>query len=245
MEEEMRYAILADIHGNLAAFKAVLQDIEERGGVEEIWCLGDIVGYGPDPSECISLLRRYPHLCVAGNHDWAAIGRVSISDFNPDAAEACRWTARQLSSEEVKYLDNLPLILNRDDFTLVHGSPREPIWEYVLSTSSAQENLHYFQTMFCLIGHSHVPLVFEDVGRRCRLSELPAELRLGENRMIINPGGVGQPRDGDPRAAYAIYDEGDRTIYHYRIPYDIAATQEKMVGEGLPVFLATRLSYGW
>ena len=241
----MRYAILADIHGNLAAFKAVLQDIEERGGAEELWCLGDIVGYGPDPSECIALLRQYNHLCVAGNHDWAAIGKVAISDFNPDAAEACRWTARQLSPEDVRYLDNLPLTLSRDDFTIAHGSPREPIWEYVLSTQSATANLQFFETRFCLIGHSHVPLVFENVGGRCVLMELPAELRLGENRMIINPGGVGQPRDGDPRAAYAIYDDGAATIYHYRIPYDIEATQERMVKHGLPSFLATRLSYGW
>jgi diadenosine tetraphosphatase ApaH/serine/threonine PP2A family protein phosphatase len=241
----MRYAILADIHGNLAAFKAVLQDIEERGGVEELWCLGDIVGYGPDPSECIALLRQYNHLCVAGNHDWAAIGKVAISDFNPDAAEACRWTARQLSPEDVRYLDNLPLTLSRDDFTIAHGSPREPIWEYVLSTQSATANLQFFETRFCLIGHSHLPVVFENAGGRCVLMELPAELRLGENRMIINPGGVGQPRDGDPRAAYAIYDDGIATIYHYRIPYDIEATQERMVKHGLPSFLATRLSYGW
>jgi diadenosine tetraphosphatase ApaH/serine/threonine PP2A family protein phosphatase len=241
----MRYAILADIHGNLAAFKAVLQDIEERGGAEELWCLGDIVGYGPDPSECIALLRQYNHLCVAGNHDWAAIGKVAISDFNPDAAEACRWTARQLSPEDVRYLDNLPLTLSRDDFTIAHGSPREPIWEYVLSTQSATANLQFFETRFCLIGHSHLPVVFENAGGRCVLMELPAELRLGENRMIINPGGVGQPRDGDPRAAYAIYDDGIATIYHYRIPYDIEATQERMVKHGLPSFLATRLSYGW
>ena len=241
----MRYAILADIHGNLAAFEAVLQDIEERGGAEELWCLGDIVGYGPDPSECIALLRQYNHLCVAGNHDWAAIGKVAISDFNPDAAEACRWTARQLSPEDVRYLDNLPLTLSRDDFTIVHGSPREPIWEYVLSTQSATANLQFFETRFCLIGHSHLPVVFENAGGRCVLMELPAELRLGENRMIINPGGVGQPRDGDPRTAYAIYDDGAATIYHYRIPYDIEATQERMVKHGLPSFLATRLSYGW
>jgi len=241
----MRYAILADIHGNLAAFKAVLQDIEERGGAEELWCLGDIVGYGPDPSECIALLRQYNHLCVAGNHDWAAIGKMDISDFNPDAAEACRWTARQLSPEDVRYLENLPLTLSRDDFTIVHGSPREPIWEYVLSTQSARANLQFFETRFCLIGHSHLPVVFENASGRCVLMELPAELRLGENRMIINPGGVGQPRDGDPRAAYAIYDDGAATIYHYRIPYDIEATQERMVKHGLPIFLATRLSYGW
>lgn len=240
----MRYAILADIHGNLVAFQAVLQDIAERGGADELWCLGDIVGYGPDPSECIALLRQLPRLCVAGNHDWAAIGKVDISDFNPDAAQACRWTSRQLSPEDVRYLENLPLSIIRDDFTIVHGSPREPIWEYVLSTQSAAANFSYFQTRYCLIGHSHAPLVFEHVGEACLLKELPAALKLGENRLIINPGGVGQPRDGDPRAAYAIYDERDKTIYHYRVPYDIEATQERMMRLGLPNFLAMRLSYG-
>jgi diadenosine tetraphosphatase ApaH/serine/threonine PP2A family protein phosphatase len=170
---------------------------------------------------------------------------VDISDFNPDAAQACRWTSRQLNPEDVRYLENLPLSIIRDDFTIVHGSPREPIWEYVLSTQSAKANFSYFQTRYCLIGHSHAPLVFEHVKERCLLSELPAELKLGENRLIINPGGVGQPRDGDPRAAYAIYDERVKAIYHYRVPYDIEATQERMMKLGLPNFLAMRLSYGW
>lgn len=241
----MCYAILADVHGNLAAFQAVLRDIEERGGAEEIWCLGDIIGYGPNPSECIALLRQFPHLCVAGNHDWAAIGKVDISDFNPDAAQACRWTARQLSPEDVRYLEHLPLTLSRHDFTIVHGSPREPIWEYVLTTRSAKTNFQFFETRYCLIGHSHEPLVFEHIGETCLLKELPAKLKLGENRLIINPGSVGQPRDGDPCAAYAIYDERDKTIYHYRVSYDIEATQERMIEEGLPNFLAARLSYGW
>jgi len=241
----MRYALLADIHANLAAFEAVLRDIAEKGGVEEIWCLGDIVGYGPDPSACIALLRNHPHLCVAGNHDWAAIGKVDISDFNPDAADACRWTGEQLSAEDVNYLESLPLTSTRGDFTIAHGSPREPIWEYVLSTQIARDNLPFFQTRYSLIGHSHVPLLFEHVGETCLLKELPTALRLGENRLIINPGGVGQPRDGDPRAAYAIYDESDKVIYHYRIPYDIAGTQERMVRNGLSTFLVMRLSHGW
>jgi diadenosine tetraphosphatase ApaH/serine/threonine PP2A family protein phosphatase len=241
----MRYALLADIHGNLAAFEAVLQDIEERGGVEKLWCLGDIVGYGPDPAACIALLCKYPHLCVAGNHDWAAIGKVDVSDFNPDAAEACRWTGEQLSAVDISYLESLPLVLRSGDFTIAHGSPREPIWEYVLSTQIAYDNLRFFKTRYCLIGHSHVPLVFEHVGETCLLRDQPAALRIGENRLIINPGSVGQPRDGDPRAAYAIYDEIERVIYYYRIPYDIADTQERMMRKGLPTFLVTRLSRGW
>ncbi len=243
----MRYAIIADIHANLAAFTAVLDDIERRGGVEEVWCLGDVVGYGPDPHQCIELLRQYNHVCVAGNHDWAAIGKISTSDFNPEAAAACHWTTQQLSPEDIDYLGSLPLVIERDDFTLVHGSPREPIWEYLLSTSNARENFAYFQSQFCLVGHSHVPLVFEyNEAGTCSFREFPAdtEIALAKNRLIINPGGVGQPRDGDPRASYAIYNSETRTIRHYRIPYDIEATQVRMTECRLPVRLVARLSYG-
>ena len=243
----MRYAIIADIHANLAAFIAVLDDIKRRGGVEEVWCLGDIVGYGPDPHQCLELLRQYNHICVAGNHDWAAIGKIDTSDFNPDAAAACHWTAQQLTPGDINYLDTLPLVIQRSDFTLVHGSPREPIWEYLLSTRSAKENFAYFQSQFCLVGHSHVPLVFEyDQAGACFFSEFPADtmLMLAENRLIINPGGVGQPRDGDPRASYAIYNSEARSITHYRIPYDIGATQSRMVDYRLPRRLVARLSYG-
>ena len=243
----MRYAIVADIHANLAAFTAVLEDIKLRGGVDEVWCLGDVVGYGPDPHQCIELLQQYNHICVAGNHDWGAIGKIDTSDFNPDAAAACHWTAKQLSPEDISYLENLPLVIQRGDFTLVHGSPREPIWEYLLSIGSAKQNFAYFQSQFCLIGHSHVPLVFEynETGD-CSFSESPANsvLTLAENRLIINPGGVGQPRDGDPRASYAIYDDETRCITHYRIPYDIGATQSRMMEYALPKRLVARLSYG-
>ena len=243
----MRYAIIADIHANLAAFTAVLDDIERRGGVEERWCLGDVVGYGPDPHQCIELLRHYNHVCVAGNHDWAAIGKLSLSEFNPDAAAACRWTAQQLSPEDVDYLESLPLVIEKDDFTLVHGSPREPIWEYLLSISTARQNFTYFQSQFCLVGHSHVPLVFRytETGA-CSFSPFLTNigLVLGKSRLIINPGGVGQPRDGDPRASYAIYDSQARVVRLYRIPYDINVTQNKMVKHNLPVRLVARLSHG-
>ncbi|TET86635.1 MAG: metallophosphoesterase [Dehalococcoidia bacterium] len=244
----MRYAILADIHSNLAAFQAVLEDSEKRGGFEEIWCLGDVVGYGPDPRECIQLLRQHRHLCIAGNHDWAAIGEVDTSYFNPEAAAACHWTASQLSPEDIDYLRNLPLTLHQADFTLAHGSPREPIWEYVLSTQTAEANFAYFDTRFCLIGHSHVPLIFDlDQDNLCQLYQLPDELFLKqeESRLIINCGGVGQPRDGDPRASYAILDDEKGVIYHYRVNYNISTTQQKMIKAGLPLRLANRLSYGW
>jgi len=243
----MRYAIIADIHANLAAFRAVLDDIERSGRVEEVWCLGDVVGYGPDPHECIELLRQHNHVCVAGNHDWAASGKLDTSEFNPDAATACHWTAQQLSSEDIEYLENLPSVIQKGDFTLVHGSPREPIWEYLMSTNLAKENFACFQSQFCLVGHSHVPLVFNysETGT-CSLSQFLAnsELILGKSRLIINPGGVGQPRDGDPRASYAIYDSKTRMIRLYRVPYDIGTTQAKMIEHGLPKRLVTRLSHG-
>ncbi|MBM3118850.1 MAG: metallophosphoesterase family protein [Chloroflexi bacterium] len=243
----MRYAILGDIHSNLAAFEAVLRDVESRGGFDKIWCLGDVVGYGPDPHECIELLCQYDHICVAGNHDWAAISKMDTTDFNPVAARACHWTAQQLTPEDIDYLQNLPLNFCQDDFTLVHGSPREPIWEYLLGSEAAQDNFAYFETAYCLVGHSHVPLIFEFFEGVAIYRVFPEEngLPLGENRLIINPGGVGQPRDGDPRASYAIYDTDNQTVYHYRVEYDIAATQKKMTEYGLPLPLIVRLGQGW
>jgi len=156
----MRCAIIADIHANLAALKAVLVDVKQRGGVEEIWCLGDIVGYGPDPHDCIELLRQTKHICVVGNHDLAAVGQIDTTDFNPDAVAASEWTAEHLNSQDVRYIKSLPRVINKDDFTIVHGSPREPIWEYVLSISGARENFAYFKTQFCLLAHTHVPAAF-------------------------------------------------------------------------------------
>lgn len=244
----MRYAIIGDIHANLAAFTAVLDDMERWGGVEKVWCLGDIVGYGPDPCQCLELLRQQNHVCVAGNHDWAAIGKIDTTEFNPDAAAACQWTAQQLSSEDIDYLANLPLVIEEGDFTLVHGSPREPIWEYLLSVGAAKENFAYFKSPFCLVGHSHIPLVFHySEDRICFSSPFFANssLSLERGRLIINPGGVGQPRDGNPRASYAIYDSETKLVSLYRVPYDIRATQNRMLEYKLPSRLIIRLSYGW
>ncbi len=237
---------MGDIHANLAAFQAVLADIQRRGGVEKLWCLGDVVGYGPDPHECIELLSTTDHICIAGNHDWAAIGRIDTADFNPDAAAAADWTAHQLSPEDTEYLTTLPLTIREADFTLVHGSPREPIWEYLMSISLARENFTYFKSLFCLVGHSHVPAIFtlrED--GTVKASQFQSRGRLlGKDRLIINPGSVGQPRDGDPRASYAWYDSEAGTIKLRRVPYNIRATQERMTARGLPVRLVSRLSYG-
>ncbi len=244
---EMRYAIIADIHANLAAFTAVLDDIKRGGEVEELWCLGDVVGYGPDPHQCLELLRQYKHICIAGNHDWAAIGKIDTSNFNPDAAIASHWTAQQLSSGDIKYLESLPLVTEKDDFTLAHGSPREPIWEYLLSVSSAKENFAHFRSQFCLVGHSHVPLIFRyGADGVCTFSQFLPNIKrvLDKSRMIVNPGGVGQPRDGDPRASYAIYDSDTRLVTLRRVTYDINATQARMATYNLPGRLIARLSSG-
>lgn len=243
----MRYAIISDIHANLAAFRAVLADIERRGGVAKVWCLGDTIGYGPDPHECLELLRQTNYISVAGNHEWAATGQIDTSLFNPEAAQSCQWTIGQLSAADVEYIRNMPLVLEEGDFTLAHGSPREPIWEYLLSAKAVEENLAYFQTRFCLVGHSHVPLVFscrED--RQCSVRPFSpdSELTLRQERLIINPGAVGQPRDGDHRASYAIYDSESRQVKLYRVPYDIRLTQRRMTEYGLPPRLIMRLSYG-
>ena len=247
--KKMLYALLADIHSNLAAFEAVLADIKAKGEMTAIWCLGDIVGYGPDPVECIQLLRQQPNACISGNHDRAAIGRLDTSDFNPAAGAAVRWTEQQLGKEEIEYLGSLPLSLQKDNFTLVHGSPREPVWEYLVSSKDARDNLPHFQTSHCFVGHSHVPFVFECTQGDCHLRKMSEDSSLdlsemGECRLIINPGGVGQPRDGDPRASYIIYDSQAETICHYRVEYDIQATQRKMLRYRLPESLSRRLSYG-
>ena len=238
----MRCTIVADIHANLAAFQAVLADAASQEAGARVWCLGDIVGYGPEPHECIDLLRSTNHLAVAGNHDWAATGKVGTEEFNPDAAAAAKWTAAQLDAADRAYLDALPLRIEEGEFTLVHGSPRDPVWEYVLTLHDAAENFARFATPYCLIGHSHAPLVFEAAGA---VRPFPEEaLKLGKTRLIINPGGVGQPRDGDPRASYAIYDSEAHTLSLRRVSYDVPTTQHKMLAAGLPPRLATRLSYG-
>ena len=243
----MLYAVLADIHSNLAAFEAVLGDIEKKGGVEEIWCLGDVVGYGPEPSRCIELLRKYKHVCVAGNHDLAAIGKIELSYFNPYAAAACQWTTGQLSENDVEYLESLPLTLEKGEFLLAHGSPAEPALEYVMSTSIAAKNFEFFSLPYCLVGHTHVPAAFreEEDGSCLPIGLSPGiGVVLGKQRMIINPGGVGQPRDGDPRASYAIYDDEGYVFRLYRVEYDIRATQDKMMEAQLPIHLITRLEAG-
>ena len=242
----MRALIIGDIHSNLEAFRAVLDDAVRHGGFDRVWCLGDVVGYGPDPVACVALLRRYEHLCVAGNHDRAAIGWLDARDFNPYAAAACRWTASRLRPEDVTYLSRLTEMVSEGDITLVHGSLRRPIREYLLSEEAAHATFGLLDTFYCFVGHSHVPRVYREIGEGPRLESLREgePLALGDERLIVNPGAVGQPRDGDPRAAYVIYDDASRTLSFRRVEYDVAATQEKMRRAVLPPRLVERLAVG-
>lgn len=247
----MRVLLLSDIHSNYQALTAVVRDARGRGPVDAIWNLGDTVGYGPDPGRCIQLLRGEGAVTVPGNHDLAAVGRIPLRDFNHYAAEACRWTTTQLSAEETAYLGSLPLRQEQGPFTLVHGSPREPVWEYLASDELAVANLAHFTTPCCLVGHTHIPLVFvlehSDSGpvRSRALRPAPGEaFALARQRCIYNPGSVGQPRDRDPRASYALYDSDAQTLTHYRVPYDVAATQQRMASVGLPDYLILRLAEG-
>lgn len=242
----MRYAIIADIHGNGDAFQAVLEHIASVGGVEEFYFLGDVCGYGAEPVKCINLLLAQKCTCIAGNHDLAAIGKVSTSKFNPYAAEAARWTASILSEAEKDFLRGLPLSLVTGDFTLVHGSPRNPIWEYIVSASVAQKSLKYFETGICFIGHSHLPLVFKSIGDSVEQVALDgsSSVTLKGARFMVNPGSVGQPRDKDPRASYAIYDDETGRVTLHRVEYDIKKSADKIIKAGLPKFFAERLSNG-
>jgi diadenosine tetraphosphatase ApaH/serine/threonine PP2A family protein phosphatase len=242
----MRVAVVADIHANLTAFRTVRA---AWGDVDEVWCLGDVVGYGPDPNECVEELRGLNHVCVPGNHDWAALGKIDVSDFNPAARAAAEWTTNQLTPETIGYLDALYQPLERGQFTIVHGSPRQPIWEYLLDAGSARANFDDFGTPYCLIGHSHVPLMFA-MGPDGRVAgqQLAPEgaFPLRGSRRILNPGSVGQPRDGDPRAAFAILQiDGEEVTFDlHRVEYDVAAVQARMRTAGLPEPLAQRLSFG-
>jgi diadenosine tetraphosphatase ApaH/serine/threonine PP2A family protein phosphatase len=242
----MRIAVVADVHANLTAFEAVVAD---WGEVDEVWSLGDVVGYGPDPNECVARLCSLRHVGIPGNHDWAALGKLDVADFNPAARAAAEWTGQRLSPEARAYLGQLGQVERRDPFTLVHGSVVSPIWEYLLDTGAAAASFERLETPHALIGHSHVPLMFVAEGNGRVGGQLlhpgPA-FDLAGARRILNPGSVGQPRDGDPRASYAVVERHDDrvTFQLRRVPYDVAATQERMRQAGLPPSLIARLAAG-
>lgn len=242
----MRVLVLADIHSNLEALTAVIDDAEARGEFDMIWCLGDTVGYGPNPGPCLQLIRRYRFLGVAGNHDHAAVGKRGTDDFNYAAKAAIVWTSGQLSAEETDFLAALPLVVTTDPFTLVHGSLRDPLNEYLMGQESARATFELSQTQFCLVGHSHHPFICRENQGSPTFHQFSEDevFPLSNERLIINPGGVGQPRDHDSRPSYAIYDSGSMTIQRHRVTYDIKHTQDKMRKAALPNYLIERLTQG-
>lgn len=242
----MRVLLLADIHANLVALEAVL--LAGRP-YDAVWNLGDTVGYGPRPSECLALLRSVGAAPVlAGNHDLAAIGALDVAAFNPVAGAAARWTGGQLSAVDRAEIAAMASTTVESGFTLAHGSPRSPIWEYVLDAETAGANFAQFATDVCFVGHSHVAMVAESDGKSGRVAVRPladgATMALNGPRRIVNPGSVGQPRDRDARAAFAILDPDAASLVARRVPYDVAATQAQMADAGLPTALIERLAFG-
>ena len=239
----MRLAVLSDIHSNLVALDAVSGDMP---AVDQIWALGDIVGYGPQPNEVIRRLQELGVRAVTGNHDGAAIGTVDASWFNPDAAAAIRWTTSVLDENSQAYLAALPQVRRDGELTAVHGSPREPIWEYITDPAIAAANLDAFETRLCLFGHTHLPLIYRADGIHITVvpANVSAPIALDERRALINPGSVGQPRDGNPDASYLVLDTEAGTVEFHRVRYEIELTQRLMRDVGLPRWLVERLAIG-
>jgi len=243
----VRILVLSDIHANLTALEAVLQD---AGPVDATWCLGDLVGYGPDPNLVIERLRELANLtCILGNHDAAIVRRMDFDAFNGDARVSLAWTESVLTADSLDFVRSLPRqVVMNGAVALAHGSPRDPTWEYVLNTLTARLNFGHFQTPFCYIGHTHIQSLFTLDEASDRVSA--AMTRVGEvvaltPRAMANPGSVGQPRDRDPRAAYAIFDGEQSTWEARRSEYDIAQVQQRIRQSNLPARHALRLAEGW
>lgn len=240
----MRALLISDIHANANALNSVLA---AAGEVDAVWCLGDLVGYGPDPNECITRIKELPNLiCLQGNHDAAALGHLALEGFNVDARTSIEWLRKQLIPESSAFLQSLEPRREVGNVTLVHASPRQPMLEYLLDTYSVAENFAYFDTDFCFVGHTHVPVLFSFRDHMVHL-EVPrpdTQTHL-EKRSIINPGSVGQPRDRDTRAAYAIFDNETNMWDYQRVEYDIVSVQRRMQAANLPERHIARLSTGW
>jgi predicted phosphodiesterase len=239
----MRIAVLSDIHSNLVALDAVLA---HAGSVDAVWHLGDVVGYGPEPDAVVDRLAAAGAIGVRGNHDAAAVGGDEIEYFNPEARAAMEWTRRRIGSTTRDWLAALPERRDDDDVTMVHGSPRDPTWEYVASIAVARANLAVMATSLGLHGHTHVPVAF--TARDGRLDVVVpvdgSQVALDGRRALVNPGSVGQPRDGDERASYLVFDPEAGSITWHRVAYDIEAVAGPMRAAGLPDRLAERLYHG-
>ncbi len=239
----MSYAIFSDVHANLEALEAVLEDLDKKN-IDDVLFLGDAVGYGPNPNECIESIVRRCKILLAGNHDWGALGLTDISYFNLYARAAIEWTKKALTEENKKILGSLPVKEEKaGDLFLVHSTPKEPEeWNYLLTLWDAEMNFNYFDNKFCFLGHSHQPFIIERIPSK-ELVTHKKVVSIGKTeRYIVNVGSVGQPRDGDPRACYSLMN--DDKIEIVRISYNVEAVQEKMRKEGLPKMLIERLSIG-
>jgi diadenosine tetraphosphatase ApaH/serine/threonine PP2A family protein phosphatase len=242
----VRAAIVSDIHGNRHAFEAVLA-AARAAGADEVWCLGDLVGYGADPNRCVELAREELAICLAGNHDLAVTGELSLEDFSRGASLAARWTREAIEADNLAFLQALRPAGVEGPWGLYHASPRDPVWEYVLSELLADRCLDAAAQRVCFIGHSHVALAFvrDEAGRTAgaqRGAGATADLR--DRSWLLNPGSVGQPRDGDPRAAWLLLDTDDGRAEWRRTEYDVAGAAAAIRDAGLPESLAERLGYG-
>jgi predicted phosphodiesterase len=242
----VRIAVVSDVHGNRHAFEAVLDAIAESG-CDDIWCLGDLVGYGADPDDCVALAREHCSVCLAGNHDLGVTGAIPLEQFSRGAAIAAHWTRDTITAETLDYLTTLsPQRLDRA-VALYHASPRDPVWEYVLSPLQAELCLDVQAKPVSLIGHSHVALYFSRVPGASATGETQdddQQLDLNEGEWLVNPGSVGQPRDGDPRAAWLELDAEVWIARYHRTEYDIAGAAAAIRAAKLPESLAERLQYG-
>jgi diadenosine tetraphosphatase ApaH/serine/threonine PP2A family protein phosphatase len=241
----MRVAVVSDIHSNLHALEAVLAAIDAEAP-EELWCLGDLVGYGPRPNDCCATVAERADVCLAGNHDLAVRGTIDLEEFGGEAAVAARWTREMLAPESQQLLDRLEPAGSAHGVALYHGSARDPVWEYVLSDEGALATLDLADSPLVLVGHSHVALQVVQSGDELTggVAKADTELGLDGVRALLNPGSVGQPRDGDPRAAYLLLDLDARSAQFRRVEYDVKLTQREMRDAGLPEMLAGRLELG-
>lgn len=243
----MRVLVISDIHANYTALETVLKD---AGEADETWCLGDLVGYGPDPNEAVEQVRKIKNLtCLLGNHDVAIIGQIPLETFNGDARRSLIHHQKILTASNVDFMRMLPSKTTvRGEATMAHGSPRDPLWEYILNSLSARLNFAHFDTPWCFVGHSHIQCMFTLNEKKdlITLDQTKADKTIMlSSKLILNPGSVGQPRDRDPRAAYAIYDTVARTWTPRRVAYNIVEVQERIRSAGLPEKHAARLAEGW
>jgi predicted phosphodiesterase len=240
----MRVAVISDIHANLHALEAVAEALEQEAP-DAVWCLGDLVGYGPQPNPCCAWAAAETQVCLAGNHDLGVLGTLDLADFSGDAEAAASWTRDVLDDESRAFLAGLESSAQREGISLYHASPRDPIWEYVLTWEAARDAIREADTDLTIVGHSHVPLAIVD-GRGPIGGHVAGgtDIDLPAGRWLLNPGSVGQPRDGDPHAAWLLLDLETRHASFRRVPYDVARTQAAIRELGLPDALAERLALG-